>query len=262
MAPLPACLSQGVEKAEGGFKDDDLEALISADEAAENAKSGAGEAGAPGKSRRSLLDRFLDCAIGEVDPNNREVRLLRGHMIVAMLAQYGAFNITFGNYEDKKEDATALLAQIEVAEEELRRASNIFAGGIPPETATPTVDKLRRAVAVLNVAIIAERPTVKRLRGVALNIVAAISGGPGAVKDLVRDALRGIKKVVKLDLWGGAYRQDTHTFLAQFRASAGQNQATVEEKHWTLWNREIKRACKVLEVIAGVKEHCVPSKST
>jgi hypothetical protein len=182
------------------------------------------------------IDGFLDCAIGPADPANLEMRLLRGHIAVAMLAQYGTLNVKRGDDKHQKDDATALLADIEKAEEKLRAPSAVLSGKTH-ETATPTVDKLRRIEAIFDVAIDAERPAIRKLRGKIMTIAAAIGGSPGAIADAVRDALGGIKRAIILKYYGWAYRKDSRDFLRKIQEGKDAKTVQPTANDWALWDQ-------------------------
>ena len=211
---------------------------------------------------KSIFNKFLDCVAGDVDPQNLRLRLLRGHMIVAVLATYGAYNVGFGTDPDKQTHAATLLARIEVAEETLRRASEDVTGKANAGDAYhPTVDTLTRSTAVFDVALAAERPTLSRLKVFATNIASVVAGGAGSIPDLVRTALGAIRKAATIDLWGNAYRIDMRAFLDRFKPKdkGGQGE-TLTKQHWLMWDQDINRACDILQAVAGVKQHCIPAE--
>lgn len=252
LAGLNECVSKGMGGQERGFNPDLVDAVIGQVETTSSGSEGE-------QSRTTVtLDDFLDCAVGPVDERNLEARLLRGHVIVAMLAQYGAFNVRFREYDQKRDDATALLAHIEEAERQLRSASAVRPwGGEPPQkTVTPTVDKVRRTVAVLQVAIDAERPTIRRARGEVLDLVAASSGSPGAIRTAVLDALTGLSKLARITLYGKAYLIDSRRFFEELNARGDPATVVPTAADWEGWDRVLVNACGQLGETAGVMPHC------
>ena len=198
------------------------------------------------------VDAFLDCVVGKIDANDKELHLLRGHIVVSVIARYGLYNVDLAQYANAASDAASLMDRIEIAEELLRGASKKFNTNLP-DPHHPNVDRLDRVAAVLNVSLAATKPTKERVKSFITRVAALVGGGAGSIPDLLEDALRGVKKLARLRVWGGAYRQDTHDFLARF--STGE---TVEKKHWEMWDKDIEKACLLLAAIADAKPHCIP----
>jgi hypothetical protein len=245
--PLRSCLAGEIDKGPE-ITDEQARTILQAT---------AGEGGG-----RSVLNEFLDCLVGDVDPAKQELRLLRAHILVAVLATYGAYNVSLAPFKGKQASAASLMARIETAERKLRMASAIVTGNA--ETARshhPTVDSLGRVTAVFDVSLEAVRPSSKRAGGFATNLAATIAGGVALMPTLVKDALRGIRKAVTIELWGHAFRQDSSAFLARFtpRGDGAPGEA-VDKKHWQMWDKDIETACAILESIAGVKQHCIPAE--
>lgn len=75
-----------------------------------------------GKKRN--INDFLDCVFDvKVDQEKLELRLVRGHAIVGVLAVYGLWSVQF-DAAHQKDDASRLLSRIENAEKHLWDASN------------------------------------------------------------------------------------------------------------------------------------------
>lgn len=113
-----------------------------------------------------VFEGFLACYAGPADLNSLEQRLLRGHLIVTMMALYGEYNIRKLRYDTghKAADARALLEQIRVAEVALRLRSDA-ALEVPDDrsvlnlAAFPSVRRVDGMVDVFNVAV-ADRKSV------------------------------------------------------------------------------------------------------
>ena len=209
-------------------------------------------------SENNPFDAFLDCYVGEVDATNVEQRLLRGHIVVTMLAMYGSYNIGLRRYDRIEDDATAILRSIEAAEVGLGAGSNMLvrAAGHPadlPRPVIPAFARVDRVVDILQVSIDVERPTFNRSREAVVNIVAAIAGSPQALRELVGTALTGIRKVAVLELYGPALRNDARRFLARVRAEG----AKVDD--WEGWDRHLYAACRPIAELARAPNRCVAS---
>ena len=208
------------------------------------------------------FDALLDCYVGPVDATNLEERLVRGHVIVTMLAMYGKYNLGVRRYNGVENDAATILKSISAADLSLSRSSNLLyraAGYTTDLTKTPLQSYYRvdRVVDVLQVAIDVERPTIARAKEDVLNIVAAIGGSPTAVRDLVDGALAVIKKVTVLEVYGPAVRRDAYNFLQGMK---GRGHADLTD--WTQWDTSLYEACKPIAELARGQNQCVPSAAT
>jgi hypothetical protein len=216
-------------------------------------------AGTDAAFRQNPFDKFLDCYVGPVDAADLEQRLLRGHVVVTMLAMYGSYNISLRRYNGIEDDATTILRSGEAAEVALSASSAVVrraAGdsGDAPKSVLPTVDRVDRVVDLLQLAIDIERPSLARTRDIALNLVAAVAGSPGAARELVGAALTGIKKATVLEIYGHALRNDAIRFLSDVKG-----RGTVDIADWEGWDRYLFEACKPIANIARSPNRCVPS---
>lgn len=220
--------------------------------------SGAGRPARP--TEDNPFDLFLDCYVGPVAANDLEQRLLRGHVVVTMLAMYGSYNIGLRRYDRIEDDAVAILRSIEAAETALGAGSSVVvkaagqADGLPPQVLSAFY-RVDRVVDVLQVSLDVERPTFNRARDSVINIIAAIGGSPAALRELVGSALTGIKKVAVLELYGTALRNDARTFLIRIQQQPGGPR--IED--WEAWDRHLQAACKPIADIARSPNRCVPS---
>jgi len=172
------------------------------------------------------VDEFFDCILVKIEGNDtaaKNKRQFRGHIIVTLLARYGAFNITgeigqvrkidFTQYSENQEDAVTLLAHIKVAEGLLRTASTI--NDLPKPTnstsaafaAAPIAAKLHRIFAVLQIAIDAEAPTLRRIKGFVRSLIsAAATRGTTSLKRAGTDALSSLRKVAVLNIFASVLK--------------------------------------------------------
>lgn len=220
--------------------------------------SGAGRPARPGEE--NPFDLFLDCYVGPAAAHDLEQRLLRGHVVVTMLAMYGSYNIGLRRYDRIEDDAVAILRSIEAAETGLSAGSNVvvkaagLADGLPPPVLSAYY-RVDRVVDVLQVSLDVERPTFNRARDSVINIIAAIGGSPSALRALVGSALTGIKKVAVLELYGTALRNDARAFLGRVLQQPGGPRID----DWEAWDRHLHAACKPIADIARSPNRCVPS---
>jgi hypothetical protein len=208
--------------------------------------------------RPNPFDAFLDCYVGEVDMRDPEKRLLRGHVVVTMLAMYGDFNLGHRRYDNLEDDAALIIQAIENAELNLGAGSRLMVQAAlgpaaEPEQVLTSFGRVSRVVDVLQVAIDVERPSQVRALGGLRNLAAAIGGGGGVgITDLVFDGLRGIRKAAILEVYGGALRNDARRFLR------GLDGRPVTLADWQAWDRWLDRACARVAAIGGGTNRCVP----
>ena len=207
----------------------------------------------------SLFDKLLDCYVGKVDPADLEQRLFRGHVIVTMLAHYGAYNVGRTGTQNAEEISATILRSITNAELSLSQSSVILyqaanGTGTPQRTVLLNTQRVDRIVDVLQVAIDVERPTAARARSGLRAAIAAFGGSPGALKDLVDLALSSIKKATVLAIYGPALRADARADLERVSKAGG-----VKDSDWAAWDVVLHAACEELAAKAKSPNNCVPS---
>ena len=110
-------------------------------------------------------------------------------------------------------------------------------------------ERLHRVIAVLQVVIDAHRPSIDRTKGFVLNIIGAISGGPGAIRETLRQVGNGLKGAAVVRAFTDAYMRDAIDYWNDVRMRK------VTRKDWYLWDRKLKEACDRLAEFAGVSGH-------
>ena len=209
----------------------------------------------------SSINGFLDCVLVDFDSGNitkwknreselQQLQLYRGHIIVALLTRYGAFNITgqvgdtfqinFTSYSRAAQDAASLLAKVETAERELRALNNVNATKFPPDpnsgvahsNKAPRAQRLHRILSVVKVAEAAFRPTVRRARGFFTNLALAFGGSAPSGLAALKDALNGIKKLAVLKEFGQAYFFDAREDLSKMLNGS----RTLSKSDWEDWD--------------------------
>ena len=137
-------------------------------------------------------------------------RLLRGHLLVAVFARYGAARLEAYS-DDVVRDATHLLGRVESAERELQRAYFVAtaatAGKV--EGAFYAVNRVDALLAIVDVVETATRPTRRGLFGfVALSSPA----------ERIRDAPAILKRALRDKLYLDAYRQTLEAVRVELHA--------------------------------------------
>ncbi len=234
-------------------------------------------------SPASEYDRLRCVAKGMGD----DMRLLRGHIVVALLSRYaalnhtgdidGILNIKFRRSSDSQEDARQTLAAIAAAEYELRRAASAVFKVSEDETTgelrqlkVPNYDKdhfdmkevqkvyelafkMIRVRAVADVARVAAEPTAKRAAFVVRTAVRAILARSVTDAKAVLKGIRdGVTKYAVLNQFGPPYLTDARNYLQTKKGE------TVAKVHWQFWDRYLEGACSKLAGEAGARVDCTP----
>jgi hypothetical protein len=244
------------------------------------------------------IDHFLTCYVGPAsDPGDslrdHELKLLRGHIVVALLARYGAFNITgevgdvininFRSYAARHDDARDILDAIEDAELKLRQESSFFpklprrprppAFLLDVNKAYDSAYKVDRVLTVSDLLKEAATPTYRRTRIFVTSLIAAIGGSVGAAKDAFKDAYNGLRKFAVIGTFGKAYRTDALGYLAVKHPNL-KEYAEIAKKYsikspttpasavgiedWREWDKLINEACERLAKFSDKRPHCSP----
>ena len=240
-----------------------------------------------------MIDLFLDCTAGviKLSPNRdrknesgwrldayRELLLLRGHMIVTTLAIYGEANVHGRQYDEKGSDAEAILASVQSAERHLRLGSSAFlavksgfTGNVHEIVGMEAPNRLARISTILQVSKAVETPTFHRLRGLVFNIVAAAEGSPGAILDVFKHMLFGIKKAYITMINGAAYRSAINSDLVAIekelvRLHADGDKALKPEglkmirQEWARWDGHLNDACFGISTLTKSKAQCATTR--
>ncbi|MBT3046130.1 MAG: hypothetical protein AB2637_05015 [Candidatus Thiodiazotropha sp.] len=197
-------------------------------------------------SGHARIDAFLDCALAEAPKH--ETRLYRGHVLLSLLASYGAYNLSVGRYEESIGDAITLLTHIREAEKSLRAASREVE---PDESTLPyqgSPIRLKRISNLLEVALYAERPTLRRAKKDVRSLLGGIAADatPSILQAGVEGAMRGISKSIHLRLYGKAYLKDARDDLARFADGSVLPVAA----DWKNRSAMIQDACERIRVFA------------
>lgn len=245
------------------------------------------------------IHEFLDCYIGPVHQNDLEGRILRGHIIVVLLAQYGAETLEASSRSAKPEDAQRMLAHIRRAQRHLLAASPAGLDARWGQSANgrwqaldglkgakeraeerrivmgadgelPFFRNAQRHSAVFEVGIDISRVNAREFLYVVKSLFSAVVGR--SVPDLsvaIGYALDGLNLASKVEWYGGAFIRDAQLTLGQLRAAgvpAAEDNVTSSEYQravgkWQAWNVRLQKACESLQAMAKTDlEGCWPSK--
>ncbi len=231
------------------------------------------------------LNRFLDCYIAPVgaaslpttltEDDDSEGRLLRAHILLVLLARFGAELVVTHAGDRQTAQAAMLLDHLLDAERDLRTASAIMTPGAmldadglltvtdPAGTVRPTLRwraYTTRLLRILQVGLDDERIDARQSIERAGNLVAAFHGPATGLLPLLEDSLAGAITAQEIRLYGDAYLRDARETLAMTRnaTTAGDHSFTYRvaafQQGWQNWDIELARACTTLASIAGKDE--------
>jgi hypothetical protein len=208
---------------------------------------------------QSKIDYLLDCALAEAP--NQEARLYRAHVLLSLLASYGAYNLSVAQYEESIGDAITLLSHIRQADASLRKASLVVEPDEPMISFQENRHRIERISKLLEVALYAERPTLRRAKQSVRSILGAIAADAptSIVKSGIEGAMTGIRKSIHLRLYGKAYLEDAREDLDRF--ASGTARPSIDD--WLRKDELIQEACDKITVIAKLEGYaCVASKQS
>lgn len=206
------------------------------------------------------IDDFLDCMMGPIDPKNVDLRSFRGHIIVAMMAEYGAFAMRHDPV-NQASDAAELLKLIEKAEKQLWTAK---LNGL---TTTDSLDRVDRIFTVIKVMNVARKPTTRALKSLVGKVIEAVQGSPTAAIQSTRDVLDLLKRAMTVEVYARAYLETSRTALLAIKdrqPGKQPDQLTSDKNDWKPFDDRLDNACKLLSFLTGDESgehHCMPSRS-
>jgi hypothetical protein len=208
---------------------------------------------------QSKIDYLLDCTLAEAP--NEEARLYRAHVLLSLLASYGAYNFSVGQYEESIGDAITLLSHIKQAETALRLASTIVEPTESIDEFQQNRYRIERISKLFEVALYAERPTLRRAKGSVRSLLGAIAADAptSVVKSGIKGAMTGIHKSIQLRHYGKAYLEDARLDLNRF--SDGSTLPSAED--WQRRDHLIQEACDKITITAKLESFaCLPATDT
>lgn len=249
------------------------------------------------------LNRFLDCYVapvgagawpGEKGDDDVEGRLLRGHILLTMLAQFGTELVISHPSRRQVAQAELLLGHITDAERALRSGSLVINDALlqDPQISkiatlngtTLTIQNIRgkaqvqlqwynfvtRLLRVFQVGVDIERIDAEQSLDRASNLIAAFGGAIQGFLPILKDGLAGFATVQKTKIYGDAYLRDARETLAVHRSGTTIDSTKLSydadrlKAGWALWDEQLVRACTVLATVAKKDvdgKACTPSPS-
>ena len=184
------------------------------------------------------FQQFLDCYAGPVDPIDYQARLLRGHILLTMLAEYINFLVQEAPAAKKSDYAREGLQLILNSESQLRASSILMIDQAQTEASIPA-DKQKhfhsevyllsdrsffnvdRALSLMQVAVLAEQIDTRNSWGWLISTIGSIRSietNPSAVSDLANSALSGLKDAYTFANFGSALFDKVHEDLVSLPA--------------------------------------------
>lgn len=214
----------------------------------------------------SALSGYLDCLLGEAAYGNGSAQLLRGHVMLTLLAQYGAEIVRAGRTDRQPSQALRLISHIREAE--LLLAAGADALALPDAPLPPHLGEFwfaARIASVLQVAIDVETVYARRSLDTANNLLAALGGGPaaaGQAQRMLADAGRGLALTQRSRLYGAAFIADSRASMATIGAVNSTSDGHVVAAQWGLWSARLDAACADLAAAAKLSDpSCRPTQS-
>lgn len=237
-------------------------------------------------ARPGYVNLFLDCYVAKVDQANIEGRLLRGHILTTLLAQYASASLIAKEKATKSDDAATIMAHI--------RRAEILLISLSPEALTaiyglkrdtagdarlhdmtlrlmPNFRNAQRVAAVFDIGIDIARVDGRFVAGAAGNLFdvvsGAVSGGPfnpalaPKVNELFAAAVAGLQLAAQSELYGGAFIRDAQLSLLDVALPLrGPPPENPVGEVWQAWLARINAACDSLRGAAGDNNlPCQPS---
>nr|CRH07332.1 Exported protein of unknown function [Candidatus Magnetococcus massalia] len=225
---------------------------------------------------RARLTPFLDCSIQTLpssdntdkatqEKDNQRTQIYRGYVVLSMVAQYGAANLRVGPYPEHESDALALLMAIKEAATMLHQHEQALGGHTDESKTQDRVkymdrqQRLDRIFKILDVAILAERPTARRAKEAVTGLISAVmvQNYKDAGKGLLGYAVKAMKKSLHMNLRGPATIQDAITNLEQISYTTNLHPVTPSNadsewnKHWKNRSKIIQKACDRILAFTG-----------
>lgn len=215
---------------------------------------------------RSALFGYFDCLLGQADDRNANAQLLRGHIMLTLMAQYGAEIVRASRSNRQPAQSLRLITHI-------REAELMLAGGgdalVPPPPASQTqlgnFWLAARIASVLQVAIDLETVYVQRSLDSVSNLTAALGGGPAAAAQadaLLGQAAAGIAITLRSELYGTAFLTDARASMDTIKATNEASEPAAVAAQWGLWTARLNAACADLAASAKLSDpSCSPTMS-
>lgn len=197
---------------------------------------------------QELLDKHLGklpepADSGPTPDQYRELVLLRGQLVVGMVARYGiARTEDFSN--DRANDAVKMLGLIDRAKSAMQKVRGV----VQDREAFFQVYRTDLRFAVIEMSGAAVEQTV---RGIKLFV---LSTSP---LERIRTGRKHLQNILEDKLYSEAYRQDFSALMNVIKS----NNHSVSDNHWKQVNQHLRDACERLDRAAGrTGTECVPGE--
>lgn len=204
------------------------------------------------KNAVQKLNAELDEKICKVDQTNAQQRLLRAHLLIAVVARYGAARVEDYSDTDTVSDATKILGRIQAAQNILLGAWRTQAATVASPTAeggtnafypTHQVDLL---ISLIELAGAAGGPTVREItRG-------AISTSP---LERIRIGRKLLLNALEDALYKDAYKESCTNLFNRVAKNPGGNPTPAD---WLDVSVHLNRACTRLQTSSRTTMACLP----
>lgn len=243
------------------------------------------------------IDLLLDCGLGQAP--TAKLKLLRGHILVALAAKYAQFNVTgrvgpsvnigFKSYDGMEDDAAAVLTHVYNSELGMRYGLAQLTDATVLPSPTPDVDRIvERILPVAVLALKSEAPSLNRGRTLVATALTVAAGDVTDLRDAGQVVAGAVGKVMVLNTLGVAYFKDARLSLAvashcgtvaacdAWRAGlaqpldpgsaklvtmAGGDGDKLFTLVWRQWEGKLNQACSALASFAGTQPRCVPTEA-
>jgi hypothetical protein len=249
--------------------------------------------------KKGWVNLYLDCYLAPVEQTDIEGRLLRGHIVLTLLAQYGSASLVMKDRASKPDDAIAMQGHIRRAQFQLLSVSPAGLRGvygldgkaedgsllIPDRTATmarttklisedlPNFHNARRVAAVFDVGLDIMRVDGRYIASLAGSVFDIVSGtiatgglNPGTVsklQDLMGGVAQGMQLAALNQWYGSAFIADAElSILVSQNPPSASNLPYYRDvsRSWFYWQKRLDAACDGLNKLAGEKKTtCLPT---
>lgn len=231
------------------------------------------------------IHHFLDCYLAKVEPDRIDLRLLRGHILTVLLAEFSAEVLTVRTRSATPQDASRVIADVARAELLLSalsvdaldsRYSIIPAASDPSVRGNistelnkifsndlPTFRNAQRTAAVLEVALDIEQVNAREFWNVAKSIFTALTTkSTAALSDILQSVGQGLLIAMNSDWYGTAFLRDAQLTIRNASGdTTGGTKAGAVQDGWRMWDTRLKKACADLQSLAkSTANPCIPSQ--
>lgn len=224
------------------------------------------------------LQEYLDCFIGPVDPLDYQTRLLRGHILVTILAEWIDFTLQKTGSEERAAFAQQALVFIAEAEAGLRSASaNLAAEAAKTEGTMISPSRhflnVQRVEKILALSALGAKVEIRALKGWVAQVLTALANPDvtQSVSDIANLAVTGLQRAATRAQYESAFFQDSYESVIRMYPATPSSQVdtTVVQRirelatantgarkgAWEAWDVRLNATCESLASAARQKEN-------